>query len=56
MAKQKEYKISKEQIIKMERSIRRDEDIQNGMNVCHHRVHESKKAYKRNQKHKGSEI
>ncbi len=56
MAKTKNYKITREQILTMERSIRRDEDIQNGLNVCHHRVHESKKAYKRNPKHKGSDF
>lgn len=49
-------KITLEQQLTQERKIRREIDIENNLNVCHHRVHTSKKAYKRNDKHKGREI
>lgn len=49
-------KLSREQILTQERKISREIEIENNLNVCHHRVHTSKKAYKRNDKHKGREI
>lgn len=49
-------KLSKEQILTHERKISREIEIENNLNVCHHRVHTSKKTYKRNDKHKGREI
>jgi len=49
-------KISREQILTQERKIRREIDIENNLNVSHNRVHTSKKAYKRNDKHKGREF
>jgi len=49
-------KISREQILNSERKIRREIDIENNLNVSHNRVHTSKKAYKRNDKHKGRDF
>jgi len=49
-------KISREQILTQERKIRREIDIENNLNVSHNRVHESKKAYKRSDKHKGRDF
>ena len=49
-------KISREQILTQERKIRREIDIENNLNVSHNRVHESKKSYKRNDKHKGRDF
>jgi hypothetical protein len=51
--------ISREQILKMERSIRRQEEIDArplGGFEAKHKVHQSKKTYKRNVKHKGREF
>jgi len=48
--------ISREQILNSERKIRREIDIENNLNVSHNRVHTSKKAYKRNNKHKGRDF
>lgn len=45
-----------DQQLKMESSARREADIEMGLNFNRHRVHASKKAYKRNTKHKGREI
>lgn len=39
-------------ILKMEAKIRRDEEIQSGMRINHHRVEKSKKTYNRKDKHK----
>ncbi len=44
----KKLKISKEQIYKMYRSTRREEDIENGNLHFKHKVHKSKKQYSRN--------
>jgi hypothetical protein len=41
-----------EAILKMEAKIRRDEEIQTGMRINHHRVEKSKKTYNRKDKHK----
>lgn len=51
--------ISREQILKMERAIRRQEEIDArplGGFAATHKVHKSKKAYSRNVKHKGREF
>ena len=60
MAKQKKIikigTISKEQILKDERKIRREIDIENNLNVNHNRVHKSDKDYKRHNKHKGRDF
>ena len=53
MAKKK-LKITKEQILKMNRKVRREEDIANNSTgwVRSHAVHASKKTYNRKKKHK----
>jgi len=43
----KSMKISKEQILIMERKVRRDEEIQNQTRVNYKNVHKSKKTYTR---------
>ena len=45
-------RISKEEILKIERSVSRDMEIASGMRQCHHRVHRSAKTYTRKEKHK----
>lgn len=45
-------KISKEQILNMERKISRDIEIETNMRINHKRVHKSKKVYTRKIKHK----
>lgn len=40
-------KITKEQILKIERSISRKIEIENGLRINHHRVQKSKKTYSR---------
>ena len=40
-------KVSKEQMLIMDRAISRENEIQSGMRINHHRVHKSKKAYDR---------
>lgn len=55
----KELKISREQILKMERAIRRQEEIDArplGGFAATHKVHKSKKSYNRQPKHKGREF
>lgn len=55
----KTMKISREQILTMERAIRRQEDIDArplGGFARTHSVHRSKKTYKRSAKHKGREF
>lgn len=52
-------KISRDQILNMERAIRRQEEIDArplGGFEARHKVHQSKKSYKRNKKHKGREF
>jgi hypothetical protein len=52
-------KISRNQILTMERAIRRQEEIDArplGGFETKHKVHRSKKAYRRNNKHKGREF
>mgnify|MGYP001578199527 CR=1 FL=1 len=48
-------KITKKDILKMERKARREEDIDNRRNVTHNRVHKSKKQYKRKPKHENKD-
>lgn len=55
----KTLKISREQILKMERAIRRQEKIEArplGGFEATHKVHKSKKTYNRKTKHKGREF
>jgi hypothetical protein len=55
MAKAKKFKITEEQILKMERAKRRQEDIEArplGGFVANHKVFKSKKNYTRKTKHK----
>lgn len=47
-------KITKEQILKMDRAAMRQSDIDNGLNINHHRVFKSKKTYTRKVKHKNT--
>lgn len=49
MAKNKNKKmvITKEQILKINKKISRDIEIENGLNICHKRVHKSTKDYNR---------
>jgi len=49
-------KITRQQILNSERAIRREIEIENNLNICHHRVHKSKKSYTRKDKHKGREF
>lgn len=48
-------RISKEEILRIERCVSRDMEIANGMRQCHHRVHRSAKTYTRKIKHRTSE-
>lgn len=45
-------KISKEQILKMDRKALRDIELENNLRMSHHKVHVSKKTYTRKIKHK----
>ena len=45
-------KITKEQILKMERAISRNIEIESGMRINHNKVHKSKKAYSRQENKK----
>ncbi len=40
-------KITKEQVLTMERAISRNIELENGLRINHHKVHKSKKAYNR---------
>ncbi len=42
-------KINKKQLLTMERTVRRESDIENGFSNFKHKVHKSKKSYNRNQ-------
>ena len=49
----KQYRISEDQIIKMNRRVSRDESLVDGNGwTATHKVHKSKKAYSRKEKHK----
>lgn len=52
MKKLKPIKISKEQILTMERAISRNIEIESGMRINHNKVHKSKKAYSRQENKK----
>jgi len=45
-------KITREQVLKMERAISRNIELENGMRINHHKVHKSKKAYNRQENKK----
>jgi hypothetical protein len=45
-------KITKEQILKMDRKASRDFELENNLRASHHKVHKSKKTYTRKPKHK----
>jgi hypothetical protein len=49
-------RITAEQILNSERAIRREIEIENNLNICHHRVHRSKKTYSRKEKYRGREF
>jgi hypothetical protein len=49
-------KITNEQILTSQRATSREIAIENNLNICHHRVHKSKKSYTRKDKHKGREF
>ena len=51
----KDMKISKEQILKMDRKASRDIELENNLRMAHHKVHKSKKNYTRKKKHKNNE-
>lgn len=51
----KDMKISKEQILKMDRKASRDIELENNLRMSHHKVHRSKKTYTRKKKHKNNE-
>ena len=40
-------KITKDQLLKMERAISRNIELENGLRINQHKVHKSKKAYNR---------
>lgn len=44
--------IRQEEILRIERSLSRDLEINSGLRKCHHRVHKSAKTYTRKEKHK----
>lgn len=43
----KTIKVSKEQLLTMDRAISRSIELENGMRLNHHKVHKNKKAYSR---------
>ncbi len=45
-------KITKEQMLKMERAISRNIELENGLRINHHKVHKSKKSYNRQENKK----
>jgi len=52
---QNKFKIGKattDMMLKMDRAIRREEEIQNGLRINHHKVIASKKTYNRKPKYK----
>ena len=48
----KNTKITKEQILKMERAISRKIELENNMRINYNKVHKSKKAYNRQESKK----
>ena len=49
-------KISKEQLLKQDRKINREIEIDLNLNINHHRVHKSQKSYTRKDKHRGRDF
>ena len=47
-------KISKEEILRMNKSASRDAELEFGLRINRHRIHKNKKAYTRKEKHKGN--
>lgn len=45
-------KINKKQLLTMERTVRRESDIENGVSNFKHKVHKSMKAYNRSKEKK----
>ncbi len=52
MKKLKNIKITKEAILNMERKVRRDVEIEEGLRFNSNRVHKSVKTYTRKKKHR----
>lgn len=52
MKKLKPIKITKEQILTMERATSRMIELENNLRINHHRVHKSKKTYSRQENKK----
>ena len=52
MKKLKPIKITKEQILTMERATSRMIELENNLRINHHRVHKNKKAYSRQENKK----
>jgi hypothetical protein len=48
----KTTKITKEQVLKIERAISRNIELENGLRLNHNRVHKSKKSYNRQENKK----
>jgi hypothetical protein len=48
----KPIKITKEQILTMERATSRNIELENNLRINHHRVHKSKKTYSRQENKK----
>ena len=48
----KTTKITKDQIIKIERTISRNIEIENGLRINHSKIHKSKKTYNRQENKK----
>ena len=48
----KPIKITKEQILTMERATSRNIELENNLRINHHRVHKNKKAYSRQENKK----
>lgn len=45
-------KITKEQMLKIDRAARREAEIEFGLRINHHKVHKSKKSYNRQESKK----
>ncbi len=52
MKKLKKIRITKEQLLQMERTARRESEIEAGISYNRHRVHKSAKSYTRKTKYK----
>jgi hypothetical protein len=47
-------KITKEEILRMNKSASRDAELVFGLRINRHRIHKNKKRYTRKEKHKGN--